>query len=315
MRAVRRSASLVGVVGMAGMWCTAVVGITLARPAAADIDECEDSQAQWCLEEGVGGGTPVPAPGEGNEGSRDLRSPAPTCGWETIPADRVPAEGGSPAPIFTNGQPPAGLDVVWQGWCYYHQSTSVVGDFRGPFRWLPVAAAPPMPTAEDVAADAYEAVKGRVPEVSVVTSPPLGADAVVDVPVFVSVTNWQDQIVETRLLLGDSVTVVATPEVAVDPAEPGGVPVTCEGAGRPYEPAAGDLWAQAAAPEACTFAYQHRTGVEGRPNEWGSTVTVRWSIAWSATTGESGVFPAVEQSVSIARGVTEVQSVLVGGAD
>jgi hypothetical protein len=296
---------------MAGVCMTAAlaVGVSVATPASADIDECEDSTAQWCLAEGTEGTTPTPVDSANSpSGPRDE---APPCGWVTIPAERIPSENSSRPAIFTNGRPPEGLEAIWQGWCY--RPPTIGSDFRGPFRWLPVAEALEVPTAEELAEDAYAAIKGRVPELSVVTSPPFGVDAVVDVPVFVTATNWADEIVETRPLLDDLVTVTARPELVVDPAEPGVGPVTCRGAGRPYDPEAGDLWAQAAAPDACTYAYQHRTRVDGRPDLWPSTVLVRWSIAWTATTGEGGVFPAVEQSLSIARGVSEVQSVLVKG--
>lgn len=298
-------------VAMTGVCVMAAVagGVVAAAPAEADIDECEDSTAQWCLEQGTEGAVPTPV-GSGSPGSGPS-SEAPPCGWVTIPAERIPSANSTRPAIYTNGRPPEGLEVIWQGWCY--RPPSLGSDFRGPFRWLPVTEALEVPTAEEVAEDAYEAVKGRVPELSVVTNPPFGVDAVVDVPVFVTATNWAAEIVETRPLLDDIVTVRATPELVVDPAEPGVGPVTCQGAGRPYDPAGGDLWAQAAAPGGCTYAYQQRTGVDGRPEQWPSTVVVRWSIAWSATTGESGVFPAVEQSVSIARGVSEVQSVLVEG--
>jgi hypothetical protein len=281
-----------------------------AVPAVADTYECEDSEAHWCLEQREQDTPPAPAEDTATRQGGDATT-APPCGWVTVPAERIPSANSTRPAVFTNGRPPEGLDVIWQGWCY--REPTIGSDFRGPFRWLPVEEADPpaIPTAEEVAAEAYEAVRGRVPEPVVATSPPLGVDAVVDVPVFVTVTNWEDEIVETRPLLDDTVTVTATPELVIHPAEQGVESVACHGAGRPYDPTGDDLWAQAAAPGACTYAYQHRTGVDRRPDLWPSTVVVRWSIAWSSTSGETGVFPAVEQTVSVSRGVTEVQAVLV----
>jgi hypothetical protein len=88
----------------------------------------------------------------------------------------------------------------------------------------------------------------------------------------VTVTDWDDEIVETRPLLGDTVTVTATPQLAIDPAEPGADPVICQGPGQPYQPGAGDLWVQAAGPEACTYAYQARSDVGERPRSRASGV-------------------------------------------
>ncbi|MGH9211741.1 MAG: hypothetical protein ACRD2C_13805 [Acidimicrobiales bacterium] len=225
----------------------------------------------------------------------------------TIPAEVVPPENSTRPAIFANGRPPEGLEVVWQGWCY---TEAFAANFRGPFRWLPADGADPV-TAADVAAAAYERLRGRLPEPVVVTSPPVGTEAIVDVPVFVTVTNWQGALVEQGPLLGDTVTVTATPEVVLSPAEPGAGARVCAGPGNSYDPAAGDLWVQAAQPGACTHTYLRRTGVEGRPDQWPSTVTVRWSIRWSATSGETGTFAVVNQVVSLPRAVGEVQAVLV----
>src|SRR5699024_8771367 len=96
--------------------------------------------------------------------------------------------------VGINGVPPEGDDVAWQRWC---PGGPTVGRFN-PYRWVPagedVAAEAPSPTAEDVALMLRESVEGRVPEPVVVTSPPVGVDAVVGVPVFVEVTNWVDEL-------------------------------------------------------------------------------------------------------------------------
>lgn len=219
---------------------------------------------------------------------------------------------------LTNGRPPAGEQVVWQAWCYSEDSLQEHG-IGGPYRWLLVAEGETeevaAPSVEDIAQLLYEQIEGRMPDPEVVTSPPAGTDAIVSVPVFVSVANWPDggELVESQDLLGVSVTVRATPELVLDPAEPGGSAMTCSGPGVGYDPDGGDLWAQAESSAACTHSYGLRTGVEDRPGQWPSTATVRWSISWSAATGEGGSFPVVEQSVAIPRGVSEVQTVVTSG--
>lgn len=304
----RTAASLVIVVCALGSW---------AAPAGAQqsggpgyVDPCTDSTADWCLDRDVSADPNAPSdPGGGGGGGGE---PAPECGWVNVPESTVPQPSSSRPYILTNGRPPEGLEVVWQGWCY--DPNAGFQYFRGPFRWLPVGEPAPALTLDDVAAAAYERLEGRLPDPVVVTNPAVGVDAVVDVPVFVTVTNWQPQLVETDDLLGDLVTVQATPVVVVEPGEPGAPAVTCDGQGRVYDPAGGDLWEQAVAPGACTYTHQRRTGVDGRPAEWASTITVRWSIDWSSESGDGGTFPEVNRSVAVPRGVDEVQAVVVDGS-
>lgn len=292
--------------------CLTVVGagvaIPLASAAVAEPDECSDPTADWCLEDDS---PSSPTPGE-EPSNGDGSSDEPPCGWVTIPASVVPPETSSRPYILTNGRPPEGLEVVWQGWCYRANGTSPQF-FRGPFRWYEAGAPAPGATLEDVAAAAYDRLRGRLPEPVVVTSPAAGVDAVVDVPVFISVTNWQAELVENGDLLGDPVTVTATPTLLLSSGEPGSPPVTCEGPGRPYDPTFGDLWEQAAAPGACSFTYRQRTGAEGRPDAWPSVVTVQWSITWESGSGPSGSFPVVAQPVPLPRSVDEVRSMVVSG--
>jgi hypothetical protein len=273
------------------------------------VDPCTDSSADWCLESDEPAEVGAPTdPGNGGGPGQ----PAPECGWANVPESTVPLPTSSRPYILTNGRPPEGLEVVWQGWCYDADAPGFQY-FRGPFRWLPVGEPVPVLTPEDVAAEAYDRLQGRMPDPAVVTNPAPGVDAVVGVPVFVTVTNWQSQLVETDDLLGDLVTVQARPVAVVEPGEPDAPAVTCDGPGRGYDPAAGDLWAQAASPGACTATYHRRTGVDGRPDEWASVVTVRWSIQWWSESGGGGEFPDVSRSVAIPRGVDEVQTVVVDG--
>jgi hypothetical protein len=207
-----------------------------------------------------------------------------------------------------NGAPPPGVKVTWQAMCFNEANGG--GTYGGPFRWVAPAAAP---TPVVVAQGAYEQMQGRMPDPEVSTDPPLGTGSIVNVPVFVSVTNWQPAFSITRVLAGVPVTVTATPQLVFDPAEPGAGPQLCAGAGRPYDPNGPGLWAQAAAPGACTHIYRYRTGVDGRPAAGAGTVTVRWSISWLAGDGSGGLFPVVNRTTAVPRSVDEVQTVVVSG--
>jgi len=296
-----------GLVVLTALWPGVAAAQTGESPGG--ISPCDVAPADWCLdreEPGQGSAPPTSAPDSpGPDGE-------PPCGWVNVPAEIVPPPSSSRPYVLTNGRPPEGFEVVWQGWCY-DAAPDAPQDFRGPFRWFPDTERAPTLTLEDIAADAYERLEGRMPEPTVVTSPPAGVDAVVDVPVFVQVTNWQPELVETGDLLGDAVTVRATPVVVFESGEPGAEPVVCNGPGRAYDPAAGDLWDQAVAPGACTYTYRQRTGAEDRPAQWSSVVTVRWSIEWWSESGDGGEFPEVPRPLAIARGVDEVRSVVVSG--
>ena len=262
--------------------------VTTCPPSAGN-DYCIGSHTQTRPTRPTG--TPRPA---------SSSSQPAACGWSTV----TEAE----ARPFVTNPPPAGVAVTWQVWCI--GSANPGGSFGGPYRWVP-GVAPPTPA--EIAAGLYEQIQGRMPEPVVVTNPPLGVASVVEVPVFVSVTNWQAAISVTDSVTGIPVTVTATPKLLFDPGEAGSGPKACIGPGRPYESGGGDLWAQAAEPEACTHVYLHRTGAEGRPGEWPGVVTVRWVITWAAGDGSGGSFPAVNRTTAVPRAVEEVQAVVVSG--
>ncbi len=130
------------------------------------------------------------------------------CGWSSV----TEAE----ARPFVSDPPPADVAVVWQAWCI--DAANPGGSFGGPYRWV-VADAPPTPA--EIAAGLYQQIQGRMPYPVVATNPPLGVPSVVEVPVFVSVTNWQPTISVTDSVTGIPVTVTATPQLLFEPGEPG----------------------------------------------------------------------------------------------
>lgn len=291
---LRSSAAALLTVGTAivVLWITerpAWAGDVTTCPPAAGNDYCIGSHTQTRPTRPTGTARPTGSSSQPAE-----------CGWSTV----TEAE----ARPFVSDPPPVGVAVVWQAWCI--DAANPGGSFGGPYRWV-VADAPPTPA--EIAAGLYQQIEGRMPYPMVATNPPLGVPSVVEVPVFVSVTNWQPTISVSDSLTGIPVTVTATPQLLFEPGEPGSGTKACTGPGRRYEPGGGDLWEQAAASGACTHVYLQRTGADGRPDEWPGVVTVRWSITWSAADGSGGSFPYVDRTTAVPRAVEEVQTVVVSG--
>jgi hypothetical protein len=106
------------------------------------------------------------------------------------------------------------------------------------------------------------------------------------------------------------VNLVATPTLTFDPAESGSHEIACEDGGTRYDPTGDTPRRQAAVPKACAWAYQHRSGVEGRPATWPGQVTVHWAVHWQQPGGQGGDFPAIDLTADLPRGVHEIQGVV-----
>lgn len=270
-----------------------VVGV--GSRAAAGADECVERDPQgYCIEWDVptpgGPGTP------GGSGGTE-----PECYWESLDYDMG---AGDPTVYADFGleYPPDGVEVIWQSWeCSDGRTTF-------DFRWV-VA-----PTPGNLASIARGRLVGALPQPVVESSPPVGTASIVGVPVFAAVANWTGVRTESECAGGLCVTVTATPALAFQPGEPGTNDVACSGSGSRYAPAAGSPEAQAAVPGACAHAYRWRTGATGRPSAWPGEVSVTWSITWTATSGASGSLASVTRSTALPRAVSEVQTVIGGGA-
>jgi hypothetical protein len=186
------------------------------------------------------------------------------------------------------------------------------------FRWTDGGpAAPPAMTPGALAQILYLRVRALMRAPTIVSDPPAVAPAVVKVPVFVEVGNWQPPIVDTECDPGSGlcVTMTATPALSWRPGEPGAPRLRCDPPGSRFDPQGPSVEAQAARPGACAWAYRQRTGAHGRPDAWAGEVTVDWSVAWSATNGTNGGFPDLEFTTAAPRTVDEVQTVVAGSAD
>jgi hypothetical protein len=280
-----------------------VAGALLVSPpfagtARADVRECVEVDSQgYCIE------WDVTQPGSSGGGGGDVKDQPKNeveCGWVTI---EVPV---LRDPLFLVryglALPPADLPVLWQ--------TVRCSDGSAPaqFRWIPVA------TPADLAGIARGRIVGLLPQPLVATSPPAGTPSIVDIPVFVEVTNWTGVITQSECAGGLCVTVSATPTLTFAPGEPGSVPLSCRGSGTRYEPSGSSMDEQMSAEGACAYPYSLRTGIPGRPSAWEGSVSVTWRITWTASSGQSGVLPSVTRSTRVTREVAEVQTVVIGGA-
>ncbi len=280
--------------------CLAIVAalnVSIAEPASAAPQLCPPT-FDWCVGDGEPGDDPRPDPGSGPQEEPQ------GCGetWRTVD----PPDGDVPEYIGDGiqGDPPPDVEVVWQvTFCSTRFGLTAM------YRWLPVA------TPQVVANDLWIELSGTLPIPTIGSDPEPGINAIVDVPVFVEVTNWTGTLTPSRCEAGFCVTVTVTPSLVYRPGEPDSTPIACAGAGSRYDPQGPDIEEQAAAPGACAHAYRHRTGAAGRPGAWPAAVDVTWTITWSSTAGNGGSLPAVTRTSSVPRGVDEVQTVVVGGEE
>ena len=284
-------------------WVVAVGVIASAMAVAADaasasgVGGCVEAfRLGYCVE------WDVPTPGNpGRDGGSGSRSPDEVeCYWATISLDL-----GSDPLVWVDfglAQPPAGIDIVWQEWRCSDGSTQF------DFRWV-VAATP-----ANLASVARGRLLGLLPQPAIASSPPIGTASIVGVPVFVEVMNWTSAVTESECAGGLCVTVTATPALTFSPGEVGSAAIACAGSGSRYDPDGDSIEAQRSAPGACAFPYRLRTGVMDRPASWDGSVSVTWTISWTASTGASGSLASVARSTAVPRAVEEVQTVVVGGA-
>lgn len=146
----------------------------------------------------------------------------------------------------------------------------------------------------------------------VATDPGLDQPSILNVPTFVAVTNWQGQEVDTQSLAGFWVTITATPTLTFHPGEPGAPVVACEPGGTRFDPGGPSPRDQAARRGACAYAYERRTGVAGRPDEWPGQVAINWTLEWTANFPLPAGLPTSEVlTAPVPRAVDEVPTVVV----
>lgn len=275
---------------------SAVLGAVAPAEASQSPGRCASySPLGYCVE------WDVPAPGGlargggGGGGSADRV----VCAWATIPDP----SGADPSVFFDYGlaPPPGEVAVIWQA------LTCSDGRRANTLRWI-------RPVTPDVLASSIQGeIAGILAQPTINSSPPIGTASIVDVPVFVEVTNWTGDVVDSACAGGLCVTVTASPELTFTPGEPGSGTISCAGAGTRYDPDGPSVEDQASAEGACAYAFALRTGAEGRPPTWSGSASVTWTISWTASTGATGSLPAVTRTTQLPRAVREVQAVVVSG--
>lgn len=159
--------------------------------------------------------------------------------------------------------------------------------------------APPAPTASEIASDISTRV---LPLPGVHTSPPVGADQLVNLPTWLWVDNWQPQST-TASEAGLSVTVTATPR-SVTWRMGLGDPVVCQG-GVPWNPNLREE--QQSSP--CTFTYT-RSSFDQPDLRYSGSATTTWDVTWTASNGESGGLGQSERTTAFRMRVAEGQAVI-----
>lgn len=253
-------------------------------------------------------GTPTgDTPGQGDTGGGSGPTDVPACVWRntsTPPSETVALYPGAPA------------DAIWQ---YLDCGPASENQPTG-FRWVAPDGTPsaPAPVPAAVAQTVMARVEAQMRAPRLEADPARGVAAIVDVPTFVAVSNWQGEIVEgPECVFGVCVTITATPTLTFDPGD-GSPAITCPPGGSRYQ--ADGPSAAAQAQGACAYAYPRRTGVEDRPAEWPGVVTVTWDVSWSSATGgpggpagPGGTFDPLTFSADLPRAVDEVATVVVAG--
>jgi hypothetical protein len=227
----------------------------------------------------------------------------PDCAWERVPDQALFAIGHQ---IASSPRPsPEAYPLV-----YMCNGRWVGGEAN--FQWATPAPVEPTMTPEQLAQIVRVRLEGTLPPPQVTSDPAVGEPAIISFPTFVQVSNWTGTVTGREcdpsglLCVG----VTATPALAFSPGEPGAPTIACAGAGSRFVEGASTSADQAAAPGACAYAYQLRTGTSTRPAAWPGTATVAWSLAWQSTSGTAGVLPDVVKAADVARQVNEVQTVI-----
>jgi len=153
------------------------------------------------------------------------------------------------------------------------------------------------------AADVARQAAGRlvVPAPVPATSPPIGGDVAVGVPVWLWLVSPPGERSATASVPGLSATVMATPtEVVWDMGD--GSRVACRGPGVAWAPGLAEGATD------CRYAYRF-TAIHLPGQVFQGLVTTRWRTRWSASDGSSGELATLSRSAQFTVRVVEVQAV------
>jgi len=196
--------------------------------------------------------------------------------------------------------------------CHYADDGSLAGYERFVYQpGQPAPAGQPAeafqpPDVEAIAREVYAEVPLVLPQPH--TSPPAGTPQLVGFPVWLWVDGavWRDFEAHAAVA-GVSVSVVARPD-RIEWNLGDGTTITCEGPGTPWDPLGGNGQSTD-----CSHVYQFVSA--GRPGgRYQASVTMFWTVSWSASTGQSGTLPGASRTSGLSLLVTERQAVIRHGA-
>ena len=200
---------------------------------------------------------------------------------------------------------------VYYSECYYADDGSLASYDRFVYQpGQPVPAGAPAqafqpPDVEAIAREVYQEVPLVLPQPY--TSPPAGAPQLVGFPVWLWVDGavWRDFEAHAGVA-GVSVSVVARPD-HIEWSLGDGTTITCDGPGTPWDPSGADGQSTD-----CSHIYQFVSA--GRPGgRYQASVTMFWTVSWSASTGQSGILPVASRTSEFSLLVTERQAVIRHG--
>jgi hypothetical protein len=161
----------------------------------------------------------------------------------------------------------------------------------------------------ELADNAYETVRDRLPLPRGVFSPELG-DAVVHLPLWFAVPDGQwTPVAASASIPGLTAVVTATPVQLVFEAGDGSSPVACAGPGPKFRPG----MREPASPPACSFTYRDASSVAPGGRAWPASLSIRWQVTWSASTGAGGSLGGLTTTAAYGVPVGEIQAIEQAG--
>jgi hypothetical protein len=202
----------------------------------------------------------------------------------------------------------ATVDAMVTGEDYYLECTwtdTGVTDYAEVFTYQPGVSGPRLDAIARRVADQVPLVFPRPS-----TSPAIDGEQITGLPTWLWIDPAGYRTFDAEATLaGLTVRVTATPlQVSWDLGD-GSDPVLCYGPGTPYDPAVDDD----AQRTDCSHVYRDvSTGEPG--GVYHASATTTWSLAWQASTGETGTLPDVGRTTTFDLTVTERQAVVTYGA-
>ena len=157
---------------------------------------------------------------------------------------------------------------------------------------------------------AFETVRDRLPLPRGVFSPELGAGAVVHFPLWFAVPDGQWAPVSASASIpGLTAVVTATPVQLVFEPGDGSAPAACAGPGPKFRPG----MREPSSPPACSFTYRDASSVAPGGRAWPASLSIRWEVTWSASTGAGGSLGGLTTAAAYGVPVGEIQAIEQAG--